>query len=144
VSTTKVESKRDGDQRNSDLESALSGAHREAGHQRNLLSRVAVSLFPPPRLLGLRAVWRELCSLHSRIAILRKNNWFRYGIPLESPSQLASPRHAIRGRFRRARIRGIQKALSIHPGLTPLDFYILARTIDRDLFEEDRDTAGEY
>ncbi len=143
MSTTTGDSKPDGDQGNSGLELALSDAHREEGRRRSLFSRAAASLLPPHRLLGLRAVWREICSLPSRIAILRRNNWFRYGIPLESSSQLASPQSAIRGRFRRARIRGIRKALSIHPALTPLDFYVLLRTIDRDLFEEDQDTEGE-
>jgi hypothetical protein len=143
VSTTKVDSKRDGDQCNSDLELALFGDHREEGRRRNLFSKVAASLFPSHRLLGLRAVWRELCSLRSRIAILRRNNWFRFGICLESPSQQASGRCDPQRDFRCARIRGIQKMRSIHPGATPLDFYILARTIDRDLFEEDRGKATE-
>ena len=143
MSTTKDDSVRDADQCNSDPEPTLSDARMEANPGRKLFSRVAAGLFPSHRLLGLRAAWRELCSLPSRIAILQRNNWFRYGIPLESSSQLASPQSAIRHRFRRARIRGIRKALSIHPALTPLDLYILLRTIDRDLFEEDQEMAAE-
>lgn len=141
--STKGEPTLDGGQHSSDLESALSDAHMEVGQRRKLISSIAASLFPPHRLLGLRAVRRELCTLPSRIAILRSNNWFRYGIPLESPSQQENFPRAIRDKFRRARIRGIRKARSIYPALSPLDLYILLRTIDRDLFEEDEGKAGE-
>jgi hypothetical protein len=141
--STKVEPPLDGDQHNSDLESALSDADTEVGQRRKLISRVAASLFPPHRFLGLRPVWRELCNLPWRIAILRSNNWFRYGIPLESPSQRASLPRATRDRFRHARIRGIQKARSIYPAVSPLDLYILLRAIDHFLLEEDQGKAGE-
>ena len=144
MSTTKVESECGGDRHNSDLESALTGAHTEADRRRNLLSKVSTNLFPSRRLLGLRAVWRELFSLPSRIAILRRNNWFRYGIPLESLSQRENLPPNLRNKYRRARIRGIQKLCSIHPAPSPLDFYILARTIGHDLFAEDLDKAEEY
>ena len=143
MSTTKVETKRDERLDNICLESALSGAHTGADRQRRLFSRVGASLFPSHRLLGLHAVWRELCSLPSRIAILRRNNWFRFGISLESSSRQGNLPRATRDKFRRARIRGIRKLLSIHPAATPLDFYVLLRSIDRDLFEEDQGKAEE-
>jgi hypothetical protein len=71
MSTTKVDSQPDGDQYNSGLESALSDAHTEEGRRRNWFSRAATNLFQSHRPLGLRVVWRELCSLPSRICCFR-------------------------------------------------------------------------
>jgi hypothetical protein len=140
ASTTKVDSISDEGQRNSGLESALSGARTEADHRRNWLSKVAANLFLPHRLLGLRAMWREICSLPSRIAISRRNNWFRYGISLDcSVRGLFLPSY-LRGKYRDARIRGIQILRTIHPAATPVDLHILLSAIDPQIFLEYRDT----
>ena len=140
MSTTKVSPRCDADQRNSDQGSALSDVHTGADHRRNWISRVAASLFPSHRLLGLRTVWRELCSLPSRIAIARRNNWFRYGICLDSTVRGLPMPHALRRRYRGARIRGIQIMRSIHPEATMVDHQILLTSIDPQIFQEYQDT----
>lgn len=140
MSTTKVSPRCDADPRNSGQESALSDVHTGADHRRNWISRAAASLFPSHRLLGLRTVWRELCSLPSRIAIARRNNWFRYGICLDSTVQGHPMPHALRHRYRGARIRGIQIMRSIHPGATMVDHQILLTSIDPQIFQEHQET----
>ena len=134
VCTTKANSKLDEDRRNSDLVLALSGDHREGDRRRNLFSRGVANHLPPHRLLDLRAMWRGLCSLSSRIAVSQRNNGSRFGICLESLSPLANGRCDPQHEFRCVHTRGSQKVGSTHPAPTPWDFYILARTIDRDLF----------
>jgi hypothetical protein len=130
VSTTKVSPRCDVDQHNSDLGSSLSDVRKGADRRRNWISRAAANLFLSHHLLGLRTVWREICSLPSRIAIAQRNNWFRYGNSLDYSVQgLPIPYHA-RRKWRCVRIRGIQIMRSIHPRATPVDFHILLTAID--------------
>jgi hypothetical protein len=97
----------------------------------------------PPAGQGLRALWLEFRSLVSRIARLRKNNWYRYGICLQIREIRASYPDHVADKYQQARIRGIRRLLAIHPSATLVDFDVLVRTIHPCLFEEDQRKEAE-
>jgi hypothetical protein len=136
---TKGDSKLDEGQCNSGLESALSGARTEADHRRNWLLGAVASLFHSRHASGLRALWRELCSLPSRIAISRRNNWFRYGTSPDCYVQGLPLPPDMRRKCRGIHIRGIQILRTIHPAATPVDVHILLNAIDLQILLECRD-----
>jgi hypothetical protein len=71
-----------------------------------------------------------------RIAISRRNNWFRYGNSLDCSVQGLPLPHHLRRKYRGARIRGIQILRTIHPAATPVDFHILLNSIDPQMLLE--------
>lgn len=142
MSITTDERSLDAGLRSNGPELALSDGRKVKRRRRSLLSRAVTNLF---RIRAdLRAcshiVWQELCSLVARIAIARKNNWYRSGTPFGScivarrlPRRLAS-------KYRLARIRGIQLLRAIHPEATQVDVHILLTAIDPHLFQDYLDT----
>jgi hypothetical protein len=140
---TKGDSSHDGDHDKTAQEPALSDAHMEAFQRRKMILRAATDRARIPLGVVLRAVWLELCSLISRIVILRRNNWFPHGVSLDQFAQEDDVPYPLRCKYRRARIRGIQKVRSIHSGATLVDFHILVSAIDPQLFLEDRGMGGQ-
>jgi len=143
TTATKVDLSPDGDQHNSDQESALLDDHKTEGHRRNLISKVARSFSRSRLVSGLRITWRELCSLPWRIAIARSNNWFRYGNSTDYYVQGLPLTHSMRRKYRDVRIRGIQIIRTIHPAATPVDFHILLNSIDLQILLECQDREAE-
>jgi len=140
---TKDDPLRDEGHDKADQESALSDDRTATGLRRRQILEAAINQTPIPLSVILHRVWRELCSLVSRIAILRRNNWFPRGVSLDHFAQGCYVQYPLRCKYRRARIRGIQKALSIHPMATLVDFHILVSAIDPQLLQEDSDMANE-
>ena len=122
--TTKGDSVRDERPDRTAPVSALSDVRTARGRRSATSARVGLGLFLSHRGRVLHAIWRELCSLRGRIAILRRNNWFRYGILLTVDAQGNHIRLSHSRKYLRARIRGIQTILSIHPGATLVDQYL--------------------
>jgi hypothetical protein len=91
----------------------------------------------------LHAIWLELRNLTSRIALLRNNNWFRYGICLQSGEERAMLSHQAARKYQQARILGIRRLLANHPAATLVDFHLLLTTIHPCLFGEDQRKEGE-
>ena len=130
MSTTKASPRCDADQHNSDQESALSDDRTATGHRRSWISKAVTNLFHSHLVSGLHITWQELCSLPSRIAIARRNNWFRYGTSPDWYVQGFPLTHSLHRKYRDARIRGIRIIHTIHPAATPVDFHILLNSID--------------
>src|SRR5580704_7226823 len=134
MASTKDDSIRDGDHDRSDRESALFDARTEDYLRRTRILRDGADHTPFRLGAALYAAWRELCSLNSRIAILRKNNWFPRGVSLDQFAQPGYAKYPLRCTYPRVRIRGIRRVLAIHPKATLVDFHILLTTIDPLLF----------
>lgn len=99
----------------------------------NYAEGVAASRFQS-HLIYLRTIWREVCNVRHRIALLRKNKLHRYGIPLQTPAQGSYRPHYQRRMYRQIRRRSIQTLLSILPEATLVDLYLVTRVC---LSEED-------
>jgi hypothetical protein len=123
--TTKGDSLRDAYPDKTSQESAISGVRKATARRKMMTVRVGLNLFLFRQKIVLRAVWLELRSLCGRIAILRRNNWFRYGILLTADAQGNHMPLSHSRKYLRARIRGIQTILSIHPAATLVDHYLL-------------------
>jgi hypothetical protein len=93
---------------------------------------------PIGRWERLYTIWLEVRNLVSRIAILRNNNWFRYGICLQSGEERCVYSRQVAHRYQLARMRGIQRLLANHPAATVVDLHILLTTIHPSLFGEDQ------
>lgn len=106
-------------------------------------SGVGANHFPILGFVALRAMWLELCSLASSIASLRRNNWFHHEVSLDHFAEQECVPYPLQCKYRRVRIRGIQKALSIRPAATLVDFHILVSPIDLQSFLEGQDRATE-
>jgi len=104
--------------------------YMEGTHEKILALTGAISRSRLRQLQALYIVWRELCSLVWRIGIARKNNWFRYGISLDLPSQRRTVPATVRRKYRHVRILGIQRLYAIHPAASPSDLYMILHAID--------------
>jgi len=92
----------------------------------SLAEGVAASRFQS-HLIYLRTICQEFCNIYRRIAFLHTYRLHRYGIPLLSPGEQSwSPRHQ-RYMYRQARKKNIRTLLSIHPGATLVDIFLLSR-----------------
>ena len=104
------------------------GCHDRSGvfQRSDLAEGVAASRFQSHRIY-LRTIYQEFCNIYRRIALLRTYKLHRCGIPLLTPSErLSHPRHQLH-RLRQVRIRNIRTLLTIHPGATLIDLYLLTR-----------------
>jgi hypothetical protein len=106
----------------------------------DLAEGVAASRFQSHRIY-LRTIWREVCNVRHRIALLHKNKLHRYGICLETALERHRRTHHQQYNYRQARMRSIRTLLTIHPGATLVDLHLLLQTIGPHLFEEDRQMA---
>lgn len=89
-----------------------------------------------PHLIYLHTLWLELCNVHRRMEILRRKSLHRTGICLQSPLGLLPRTHPDHDRYLRARICGMRELVTIHPGATLVDLYLLTTIISPHLFEE--------
>ena len=111
---------------------------RESGRQKIPPAGASQDIFLVHRPQRLRAIWLEVRNLVYRIALLRKHNWFRYGICLQSGEERCLYSRQVGRKYQLARMRGIQRLLANHPAATLVDLHILLRTIHPSLFEEDQ------
>ena len=100
---------------------------------------VAASRFQSHRIY-LHTIWQEVCNFRRRIGLLHRNKLHRYGIGLQTASVRSHPPYQQRYTYRQIRMRSIQTLLSIHPGATLVDFYLVTRVC---LSEEDCRMAAE-
>lgn len=100
------------------------------------LSAIA-DILQPRRFEYLRTVWLELYSACLRIQTIHKRSWMRHGIEMLHPNDRYTREGPCCHNFRRVRIRGIQRLLSIHQGATLFDLQIICRIIGPELFEEE-------
>jgi len=105
----------------------------------NYAEGVAASRFQSHRIY-LRTIWQEVCNVRRRIVLLHKNKLHRYGIRLQTASErLHHPHHQLR-MYRQNRMQNIRTLLTIHPGATLVDLYLLtqlAPAVHPGLSEED-------
>jgi hypothetical protein len=114
------------------------GAFRKS----NYAEGVAASRFQSHRIY-LRTIWLEVRNVRHRIALLHRNKLHRYGICLQTASErLRRPDHQ-RCTYRQVRIENIRTLLTIHPGATLVDLYLLADMVRPCLSEEDCRMATE-
>ncbi len=95
-------------------------------------------------LIYLHTIWRELCNVRHRIALLHRNKLHRCGICLETSSERHRRRHQQRCNFRQVRMRSIRKLLTIHPEATLVDLHLLTQIVGPHLFAEDHRMVREY
>jgi hypothetical protein len=88
---------------------------------------VAASRFQSHRIY-LHTIWREVCNVHRRIALLHKYKLHRCGICLQTASERSLRPHPQRYKYRLARIESIQTLLTIDPAATLVDLYLLLHT----------------
>jgi len=108
---------------------------------------VAASRFQS-HLIYLRTILQEVCNVYHRIRLLHKNKLHRYGICLQTASERSHRPHPHGYTYRQIRIESIRTLLTIHPGATLVDFYLLTHPslvalAHPCLSEEDRRMAAE-
>jgi hypothetical protein len=108
------------------------GAFRKS----NYAEGVAASHFQSHRIY-LHTIWLEVRNVRHRIALLHKNKLHRYGICLQRASERLHRPHHHGCTYRQVRIENIRTLLTIHPGATLVDLYLLADMVRPCLSEED-------
>ena len=91
-----------------------------------------------------RTLWRELCSLGSRMEIARKTFVLRQRVVLPTVFPDLPRTHPLIRRYLLAHMRSIRALRTIHPWARPLDIYLLIRVIHPRLFGEDPGMVKEW
>ena len=90
-------------------------------------------------LLYLRTILQEFCNVPRRIAFLHRYRLHRCGIPLLTVSERLCSARPQRYIYRQDRIRNIRALLSIHPGATLVDLFLVSH-----LGDHPRQSAGAF